>query len=168
MSMFCFLYPTTLVVGYYGMASEKFCSRVSVTPSVRPWRFPDDNFRMGWKIFFKLSYHKIQIKFKFQFDRIIGSKVMAVSRLKICKTWWGIHVQSTWLVNPSTLIVDQKWHWQVVVKFNRATKLNIQAMFRGGLLCSHSFGGKSYYIAILLEEGECHYIAIFPGGNPTI
>jgi hypothetical protein len=66
---------------------------------------------------------------------------------------WIIHVQATWLVNPSTLIVDQRWHWQVVVTFNRATKLNIQAMFRGGLLCSHSFGGKSYYIAI------------FPGGG---
>ena len=68
---------------------------------------------------------------------------------------WIIHVQTTWLVNPSTLIVDQKWHWQVVVKLNRATKLNIQAIFRGGLLCSHSFWEKSYYIAIL------------PEGNPT-
>ena len=28
---------------------------------------------------------------------------------------WIIHVQAIWLVNPSTLIVDQKWHWQVVV-----------------------------------------------------
>ena len=56
------------------------------------------------------------------------------------KVIWIIHVQ-TWLVNPSTLIVDQKWHWHVVVKFNRATKLNIQAIFRGGLLCSHSLGG---------------------------
>jgi hypothetical protein len=111
---------------------------------------------------------------------------MAVSRLKICETWWDImqcpircpifcfwetpfkviwiiHVQVTWLVNPSTLIVDQQWHWEVVVKFNRATKLNIQAIFRGGLLCSHSFGVKSYYIAILPGEGESHYIAIFPG-----
>ena len=47
---------------------------------------------------------------------------------------------------------------QVVVKFNRTTKLNIQAIFRGGLLCSHSSG----------RGGEFHYIAIFPGGNPTI
>ena len=83
-----------------------------------------------------------------------------------------IHVQATWLVNPSTLIVDQKWHWQVVVKFNRAIKLNIQAIFRGGLLCSHSFGGGG---GILLYShssggggGESHYIAILPGGNPTI
>ena len=78
-----------------------------------------------------------------------------------------IHVQATWLVNPSTLIVDQKWHWQVVVKLNRAIKLNIQAIFRGGLLCSHSFGGE-----ILLYShssgGKSHYIAILPGGNPTI
>jgi hypothetical protein len=64
----------------------------------------------------------------------------------------------------------QKWHWQVVVKFNRATKLNIQAIFRGvyyvvilsggnttilpffrggGIpLYSHFSGGKSYYIVI--------------------
>ena len=76
------------------------------------------------------------------------------------KVIWIIHVQATWLVNPSTLIVDQKWHWQVVVKFNRATKLNKQAIFRGGLLCSHSFGGKSYYIAILQGGGG--------GGNSTI
>jgi hypothetical protein len=54
----------------------------------------------------------------------------------------------------------------VVVKFNRATKLNIQAIFRGGLLCSHSFGGKSYYIAILpWGGGGSHYIAIFYGGK---
>ena len=81
------------------------------------------------------------------------------------KVIWTIHVQATWLVNPSTLIVDQKWHWQVVVKFNRATKLNIQAIFRGGLLCSNSFGGKSYYIAILPwgGGGGYHYIATFPG-----
>ena len=38
------------------------------------------------------------------------------------KVIWIIHVQATWLVNPSSLIVDQKWHWQVVVKFNRAIK----------------------------------------------
>ena len=85
-----------------------------------------------------------------------------------------IHVQATWLVNPSTLTVDQKWHWQVVVKFNRATKLNIQAIFRGGLLCSHSFGGKSYYIAIFPGEipldshfsgGKSYYIVIFPWGK---
>ena len=80
---------------------------------------------------------------------------------------------------PSTLIVDQKWHWQVVVQFNRATKLNIQAIFRGGLLCSHSFGGKSYYIAILpgggggggiplyshFSGGKSYYIVIFPWGK---
>jgi hypothetical protein len=75
-----------------------------------------------------------------------------------------IHVQATWLVNPSTLIVDQKWHWQVAVKFNRAIKLNIQAIFRGGLLCSHSFGRE-----ILLyshSSGEkSYFIAIFPGGK---
>ena len=59
---------------------------------------------------------------------------------------WIIHVQATWLVNPSTLIVDQKWHWQVVVKLNRAIKLNIQAIFRGGLLCRYRDWPKVYLI----------------------
>ena len=56
----------------------------------------------------------------------------------------------------------------MVVKFNRAIKLNIQAIFRGGLLCSHSFGGKSYYIAILPGGGGSHYIAILPGGGEIL
>jgi hypothetical protein len=52
---------------------------VSVRLSVPRW-FPDDNLRMDQRIVFNLctvvKYHKIQNKFEFQFDRIIGSRVM--------------------------------------------------------------------------------------------
>jgi hypothetical protein len=54
---------------------------------------------------------------------------------------------------PHSQFSPRKNGWQVVVKFNRAIKLNIQPIFRGELLCSHSFGGGggSYYITMTIN-----------------
>jgi len=55
------------------------CMCPSVRLSVPRW-FPDDNLRMDQRILFNLctvvKYQNIQIKFEFQFDRIIGWRVM--------------------------------------------------------------------------------------------
>jgi hypothetical protein len=54
------------------------------------------------------------------------------------------------------------------------TRMREDLELRGGLLCSHSFGGKSYYIAILpggiplyshFSGGKSYYIVIFPWGK---
>jgi hypothetical protein len=51
----------------------------------------DFNFCTVW-------YHTIQIKFEFQCDQIIGSKVVTVWRLKICETWRGMKIQGKQLL----------------------------------------------------------------------
>jgi hypothetical protein len=47
----------------------------------------------GIKLCTVVWYHKIQIKFEFQCDQIIGSKVVTIWRLKICETWRGMKIQ---------------------------------------------------------------------------
>ena len=49
--------------------------------------------RTDFKFCTVVWYHKIQIKFEFQCDQIIDSKVVTVWRLKICETWRGMKIQ---------------------------------------------------------------------------
>jgi hypothetical protein len=60
------------------------CVRPSLCPLPMVSRY---NLRMDFKFCTVVWYHKTQIKFEFQCDQIIGSKVVTVSRLKICETW---------------------------------------------------------------------------------
>jgi hypothetical protein len=64
-------------------------------------------------------YHNIQIKFEFQCDQIIGSKVATVWRLKRCAAWRGMQIQGKQVFNMLHL------GWTLSVKRNRnETKRN--------------------------------------------
>ena len=66
------------------------CVRPSLCPPPMVSRY---NLRTDFKFCTVVWYHKIQIKFEFQCDQIIGSKVVTVWRLKICETWRGMKIQ---------------------------------------------------------------------------
>ena len=66
------------------------CVRPSLCPPPMVSRY---NLRTDFKFCTVVWYHKMQIKFEFQCDQIIGSKVVTVWRLKICETWQGMKIQ---------------------------------------------------------------------------
>jgi hypothetical protein len=66
------------------------CVRPSLCPPPMVSRY---NLRTDFKFCTVVWYHKIQIKFEFQCDQIIGSKFVTVWRLKICETWQGMKIQ---------------------------------------------------------------------------
>jgi hypothetical protein len=66
------------------------CVRPSLCPPPMVSRY---NLRTDFKLCTAVWYHKIQIKFEFQCDQIIGSKVVTVWRLNICETWRGMEIQ---------------------------------------------------------------------------
>jgi hypothetical protein len=66
------------------------CVRPSLCPPPMVSRY---NLRTDFKFCTVVWYHEIQIKFEFQCDQIIGSKVVTVWRLKICETWRGMQIQ---------------------------------------------------------------------------
>jgi hypothetical protein len=89
------VYPSTLHVSGEVLCDTLrlvwcVCVRPSLCPPPMVSRY---NLRTEFKFCTVVWYHKIQIKFEFQCDQIIGSKVVTVWRLKICETWQGVKIQ---------------------------------------------------------------------------
>ena len=66
------------------------CVRPSLSPPPMVSRY---NLRTDFKFCTVVWYHKMQIKFEFQCDQIIDSKVVTVWRLKICEALRGMKIQ---------------------------------------------------------------------------